>query len=303
MKTTLEVVEGLRFERGYLSPYFVTDPGDMEAVLENALVLLTDLRITAAQERARRARARGAGADGRCSWSPTTSKARRSRRSCVNRLRGTLSRVAVRAPESGDRRRELLEDLALLTGAPVMTRRARPHARAVRARRISDVRSACCVDRDTTTLIEGGGNAATIRRRLAQLERELAASESEHDRGSRCASGSGAAQRRRRGDPRRRADRARDVRARGRFEDALAATRAAVEEGLVTGGGVALLRAQARLDAIDNQRRRAVGLEIVRRALEEPARQIADERRGGGRRRDRAHPRRQGRIRLRRADG
>ena len=272
MDTRLEVVEGMRLDRGYLSPYFVNDSDSMSVVLDDVLILLTDLKLSSVRE-----------------LLPAMEHAARSARPLlviaddvegealatmvVNRLRGTVSSVAVRAPRVGEERRAVLEDLAALTGARVFTAEGGVRPETIgpqdfgRAKRL-------VVDRDTTTLVEGGGRQSEIRARIARLKREVEASDSEHDRErlrerlARIAGGVamievGAAseleQRERR----------------SRVEDALAATRSAVEEGVVVGGGVALLRAQGAVSALALGGDETVGRDVILRALEEPARQIA----------------------------
>jgi len=273
MKDTLEVVEGLRIDRGYLSPYFVTDPSNMEVVLDNALVLVTELRVTAAQEvLGVLEHAAQAGRPLLIIADDVEGEALATL--VVNRLRGTILCVAVRAPEAGDRRRDLLDDVAVMTGATVVTRelgrtleRFQP-ADLGRAKRVR-------VDSGTTTVIEGGGTSHAIRERLTQLDKALAASDSDYDRGAlrqRIARVSGGIAVIRVGAP----TEIEFTERRGRFDDALAATRSAVEEGMVTGGGVALLRAQAVLDELVRAGDESIGIAIVRHALEQPARQIAE---------------------------
>jgi chaperonin GroEL len=271
-ETRLEVVEGVRFDRGYLSPYFITDPESMSATLEDALLLFTDLKLRSAQQMlpalecaAQMGRPLLVVADDVEGEALATL--------VVNRLRGTLASVAVRAPALGDERRAQLDDLALLTGARLfatdegVTLERVTSADFGRARRVR-------VDRETTTLVEGGGDQTAIRQRLRLLraERDQADSEFERerlrDRLSRLEGGIAVI----------------DVGAateiemrerRSRIEDALAATQAAIEEGVVTGGGVALLRTQPALEALALEGDEARGRDIVHRALEEPARQIA----------------------------
>jgi chaperonin GroEL len=272
METTLEVVEGLRFDRGYVSPYFVTEPETMEVTFENSLVLLAERKFSAAHD-----------------LLPALEHAARAGRPLlvvaddvegealammvVNRLRSTVQSVAVRAPASGDRRREQLDDLAVLTGATLFSDELGREVGRIEARdfgRAKRVR----VDRDATTLLEGGGSAAEIRARIARVGRELEACDSDYDRErlrerlGRLSSGVAVI---RVGAPTAVALGERKA----RVEDALAATRAAVEEGVVPGGGVALLRAQAAAEALDLAGDEAVGRDIVCAALESPARQIA----------------------------
>ena len=273
METTLEVSEGLRFERGYLSPYFVTSPETMEVVLDQALVLLTDLKFTAArdlipalEQAARAGRPLLIVADDIESEALATL--------VVNRLRGTLISVAVRAPDSGDRRRERLEDLAALTGARLF---ARDLGRSLEGMAADDFGRAqrILVDKESTTIVKGGGRPEAIRERIAMLERGLAEADSGPDREwlrERLGQLAGGVAVVRAGGPTGSALAER----RQRIEDALAATRAAVEEGVVTGGGVALLRTRAALSRLDLGGDEQVGRDIVLAALEVPARQIAD---------------------------
>ncbi len=272
-ETKLEVVEGLRFDRGYLSPYFVTDPESMSVTLENALVLLTDLKLQSAQQ----------------ILAPLETAAQMGRplllvaddvegealaTLVVNRLRGTLSSVAVKAPATGDQRRALLDDLAVMTGARLMTAEqggSLQHLESTDFGRVKRV----VVDRDSTTLVEGGGDQTQIRQRLRLLRRELDRCDSDYEREqlrgrlSRLEGGIAVVY----------VGAATEVEMRerrSRLEDALAATRAAIEEGVVVGGGVALLRAQQAVESLALSGDEGRGRDIVRRALEEPARQIAD---------------------------
>ncbi|MBI1799710.1 MAG: chaperonin GroEL [Candidatus Eisenbacteria bacterium] len=273
MEATLEVVEGVRFDRGYLSPYFVTHPDTMEAVLENPLVLLTEHKCTAARDvmtamecAARSGRPLLVVADDIEGEALATL--------VVNRLRGTITSVAVKAPLHGERRTDLLEDLAVLTGA----RRIAPELGASletvgapdlgRAGRV-------IVDHESTTLIEGGGRPAAIRERIALVERLLASRDSDWDRDGlreRLARLTGGVAVIRVGAPTELALQER----RSRIEDALAATRAALEEGVVAGGGVALVRSQDALRSLVVPAGEELAVQIIREALEEPARQIAE---------------------------
>jgi len=272
MESELEVVEGVRIEGGYLSPYFVTDPESMEAVLDNALVVLTDLKASALRDVVP-ALEHAAGSGRPMLMVAEDVEGEALATLVVNRLRGTIQSIAVKAPGTGDRRRELLEDLAVLTGARLFTRElGRPLERLEpqdfgRAKRV-------VVDRDHTTVIEGGGDPASIRERVTRLERELKASDSDYDRDwvrERIGRLKGGVAVIRVGAPTELALAER----RARIEDALAATRSAVEEGVVTGGGVAFLRAQPALRLLKLSGDEQVGLRIVFETLEEPARQIA----------------------------
>ncbi len=273
MEPTLEVVEGVRFDRGYLSPYFVTHPESMEAILENAYLLLTDLKFSAVRDLV-----------------PALENAARAGRPLVvvaddvegealatlvvNRLRGTVSSVAVRAPAAGERRRELLDDLAVLTGARLFTEDLGRNPQRFESADFGLVKRAA-IDRDTTTLVEGGGRPDEIRDRIAAVRHALETCDSDYDRDwlrERLSKLTGGVAVIRVGAPTELAMAER----RSRVEDALAATRAAVEEGMVTGGGVALLRAEAVVNALDPAGDERVGRDIVLAALEEPARQIAE---------------------------
>ena len=272
IETTLEVVEGVRFERGYLSPYFVTDPETMTAAIENALVLLAASKIAAVQELLP-ALELAAKANRPLLVIAEDIEAEALATLVVNRLRGTLMTAAVRAPETGDRRREALDDLGVLTGARVYASDLGLSLAQFRSADFGRVKRAV-LERDHTTLLEGGGRANDIRRRIATLEREIEACDSDYDRDwlrerlGRLASGVAVIHV---GAP----TELEMAERMARVEDALAATRAAVEEGLVVGGGVALLRAQPRLRSVQLPGDERIGLEIVLRALEEPARQIA----------------------------
>ena len=272
IESRLEIVEGMRLERGYLSPYFITDPESMTATLEDALVVVTNLKLRSAQEllpalelAARRGRPLLLVAE--------DVEAEALATLVVNRLRATLASVAVKAPALGEERAEQLDDLALLTGARLYAAESGMRfedfdaAGFGRAKRVM-------VDRDTTTVVEGGGEAPAIRQRLEWVRRELAECDNDHARArfeARLARLTGRVAVVHVGAPTEIEMRER----RSRFEDALAATRAAIEEGIVPGGGVALLRAQAAAQRMPAKGDEAIGRDIVVRALEEPARQIA----------------------------
>jgi chaperonin GroEL len=273
METSLEVVEGVRFEGGYLSPYFVSHPDTMEAVLENPLVLLTEYKCSGARDLM--AAMECAAKLGRPLLVVAEDVEGEALATLVvNRLRGTVSSVAVKAPLIGDRRRALFEDLAVLTGARLFTAELGAALDQVKESDLGRA-SRAIVDRDTTTLVEGGGADATIRERITSLEREIASADSDYDREwlrERLGRLTGGVAVIRVGAPSELAMAER----RSRIEDALAATRAALEEGVVVGGGVALVRAQAAVRALKASGDEGVGCDIVLQALEEPARQIAD---------------------------
>jgi len=273
MQTTLEVVEGLRFDRGYLSPYFVTDPETMEATLEHALLLLTTQKLTRAQELMKPLEL---AAEARRPLLVVADDVEGEALAIlvVNRLRGSVQSAAVRAPESGDRREALLDDLAVMTGATFFgaeTGRTIEHVTPADLGRVQRV----IVDRDTTTLVEGGGAQDAIRERMERLQRDVEAADTKYDRewlGQRLGRFTGGVAVIHVGAPTELAMRERKA----RVEDALAATRSAVEEGVVAGGGVALLRAAAAARGLKLSGDEAAGRDLVMAALAEPARQIAE---------------------------
>ena len=271
--TTLEVVEGTRLEHGYLSPYFVTDAERMEVVLDNAYVLIADARLDNAQQ-----------------VLPPLELAARAGRPLfvlaqdvegdalatlvVNRLRGTVSSVAIRAPYTGSRLHDALEDMAVLTGARLFSDTTGSRLDRFTAADFGRVRRVL-VDSSSTTLSKGAGESDVIRDRLSRLRRELRDVSGSHDREwleqrlARLAGGIAVVEV---GAP----TEAEMLERKSRIEDALAATRSAVEEGVVPGGGVALLRAQPALEQLQASGDEKAGIEIVLRALEEPALRIAE---------------------------
>jgi chaperonin GroEL len=271
LETTLETVDGMQFDRGYLSPYFVTDPEKMEAVVDDGYILIHDKKISAMKE-----------------LLPVLEKVAQSGRPLliiaedvegealatlvVNKLRGTLKVAAVKAPGFGDRRKEMLRDVAVLTGGQVISEEVGFKLENAtlndlgRAKRI-------VVDKDNTTLVDGKGKADAISGRINEIKAAIDKSTSDYDREKlqeRLAKLSGGVAVINVGA----ATETEMKEKKARVEDALHATRAAVEEGIVPGGGVALLRAQAALDKIRGTEDEKIGVEIVRRALEEPIRMI-----------------------------
>ncbi len=272
LETTLETVDGTQFDRGYLSPYFVTDPEKMEAVLDDPYILIHDKKISSMKE-----------------LLPILEKVAQSGKPMlviaedvegealatlvVNKLRGTLKVVAVKAPGFGDRRKEMLRDIAVLTGGQVISEEVGFKLENVtlndlgRAKRV-------VIDKDNTTVVDGKGKRDDIQGRIAEIRAAIEKSTSDYDREKlqeRLAKLSGGVAIINVGA----ATETEMKEKKARVEDALHATRAAVEEGVVTGGGVALLRAQSALDKIKGTEDEKVGVEIVRRALEEPIRMIA----------------------------
>src|SRR6202789_1056662 len=272
MTTELETVEGMQFDRGYLSPYFVTDPEKMKAVLTNPLILIHEKKI-------------GAMAD----LLPLLEQVLKAGREIlilsedvegealatlvVNKLRGTIKVAAVKAPGFGDRRKEMLKDIAVLTGGTAFMEDL---GQKLESATIKDLGTAKRVeiDKDNTVLVDGAGDKALIKGRIEQIKKQIADTTSDYDREKlqeRLAKLAGGVAVVRVG-----AHTETEMKEKkARVEDALHATRAAVEEGIVPGGGVALLRASSALDALKLEGNQAMGIRLVRRALEEPLRQIA----------------------------
>src|SRR4051794_23669104 len=274
LETTLETVEGMQFDRGYLSPYFVTDPDRMEAALEDAMILIHDKKISSMKD-----------------LLPVLEKVAQMGRPLliisedvegealatlvVNKLRGTLKVCAVKAPGFGDRRKAMLQDIAVLTGGQVISEEV---GFKLENAVLSDLGRAkrIVVDKDNTTLVDGAGESDAIQGKIKEIKGAIDKSTSDYDReklqerlaklaGGVAVINVGAATETEMKEKK------------ARVEDALHATRAAVEEGIVPGGGVALLRAQKALDGLKlDDHDEQVGVSIVRRALEEPIRQIAN---------------------------
>jgi chaperonin GroEL len=273
METQLEVVEGMQFDRGYLSPYFVTDPERMEAILENPYILIHEKKISSMKD-----------------LLPLLEQIAKSNAPLlivaedvegealatlvVNKLRGTLHVAAVKAPGFGDRRKAMLEDIAKLTGGQAITEDLGIKLETVQ---ISDLGRAkrVTIDKDNTTIIEGRGKASDIEARVKEIRAQIDKTTSDYDReklqerlaklvGGVAVIKVGAATETEMKEKK------------ARVEDAMHATRAAVEEGIVPGGGVALLRCIAAIEKLKLQEDEAVGAQIVRRACEEPLRQIVN---------------------------
>jgi chaperonin GroEL len=272
METTLEVVEGMQFDRGYLSPYFVTDPERMECVLENALILINEKKISSMKD-----------------LLPLLEQIAKLGKPLliiaedvegealatlvVNKLRGTLQCAAVKAPGFGDRRKAMLEDIAVLTGGKAITEDLGIKLENVKIEDLGKAKKVT-IDKDNTTIVEGAGKASEIEGRVKQIRQQIDNTTSDYDReklqerlaklvGGVAVIKVGAATETELKEKK------------ARVEDAMHATRAAVEEGIVPGGGAALLRALPALEKIKAEGDELVGVGIVRRALEEPARQIA----------------------------
>tara|TARA_Y100000588_G_scaffold200696_1_gene214389 strand:+ start:9583 stop:11208 length:1626 start_codon:yes stop_codon:yes gene_type:complete len=274
IETTLDVVEGMQFDRGYISPYFVTDADNMEAVLEDAYILIHDKKISAMRD-----------------LLPVLEKTAQTGKPLlivaediegealatlvVNKVRGTLKVAACKAPGFGDRRKAMLEDIAILTGGRVLSEDAGFKLENATTADLGEAKR-IVLDKDNTTVVEGGGKSSDIQGRVGQIRRQIEETTSDYDgeklqeRLAKLAGGVavvnvGAATETEMKEKK------------ARVEDALHATRAAVEEGIVPGGGVALIRA---IDSLDKARSAArgdekIGVDIIRRALEEPMRLIA----------------------------
>jgi chaperonin GroEL len=271
--TEVEVVEGMQFDRGYVSAYFVTDQARMEAVLDNPLILVTDKKVSAVGE-----------------VLPVLEKVMQQGRPLliiaedvegealatlvVNKVRGTFTAVAVKAPAFGDRRKAVLQDIAILTGAQVITEELGLRLEDTDLDRLGGARRVT-VTKDDTTIVEGGGDPKAIRGRVQELRDQLEDVDSDWDREKieeRIARLVGGVAVIKVGAPTEVELKERKA----RIEDALAATRAAVAEGIVPGGGTVLLRAQDALNDLGLEGDAAAGARIVARALAAPTRQIAD---------------------------
>jgi chaperonin GroEL len=273
LETTLEVVEGMQFDRGYLSPYFVTDQERMEAVLGDAYLLLCEKKISNMKDLlpvleaiAKQGRPLVIVAEDIEGEALATL--------VVNKLRGTLACAAVKAPGFGDRRKEMLKDIATLTGGQVVSEDLGIKLENVT---LSDLGTAkqVTIDKDNTTIVDGGGKKAEIKGRIETIRRQIDETTSDYDREKlqeRLAKLVGGVAVVRVGA----ATEVEMKEKKARVEDALNATRAAVEEGIVPGGGTALLRCQAGLEKLTVTGDQTVGVSIIRRALEEPIRQIAN---------------------------
>jgi chaperonin GroEL len=272
LETSLDVVEGMQFDRGYLSAYFVTDAERMEVVLENPVILIHEKKISSMKD-----------------LLPVLEQVARLGRPLlivaediegealatlvVNKLRGTLQAAAVKAPGFGDRRKAMLEDIATLTGGKAITEDLGLKLENIKIEDLGKAKKVT-IDKDNTTIVEGGGTPAAIEGRVKQLRAQVEDTTSDYDReklqerlaklvGGVAVIKVGAATETEMKEKK------------ARVEDAMHATKAAVEEGIVPGGGVALLRAAKALDTLKLEGDQLVGLQIIKRAIEEPMRWIA----------------------------
>src|SRR2546421_80981 len=271
--TVLDVVEGMQFDRGYLSPYFVTDPERMEVVLEDALVLIHEKR-TGVMKDMPRLLEQGAGGGKPLLIIAEDVEGEALATLVVNKLRGTLHTCAVKAPGFGDRRKEMLEDIATLTGGKAITEDLGIKLENIKLEDLGKAKKVV-VDKDKTTIVEGAGKASTIEGRIKQIRAQIEETTSDYDREKlqeRLAKLAGGVAVIKVGAATETAIKEKKA----RVEDALNATRAAVEEGIVPGGGVALLRASKAIDKLKIEGDEKVGAQIVKRALEEPIRQIVE---------------------------
>jgi chaperonin GroEL len=271
MSTELQTVEGMQFDRGYLSPYFITDPDRMECVLEDPYILIHEKKISNMKD-----------------LLPVLEQIARSGKPLlviaeevegealatlvVNKLRGTLNACAVKAPGFGDRRKAMLEDIGILTGGKAIMEETGIKLEGVRLDDLGKAKRVT-VDKDNTTIIDGAGSQKSIEGRIKQLRAQIEETTSDYDREKlqeRLAKLAGGVAVIKVGA----ATETEMKEKKARVEDALHATRAAVEEGIVPGGGVALLRAAAALDSVKVDGDEKIGADIIRRACEEPVRQI-----------------------------
>jgi len=275
IETTLEVVEGMQIDRGYLSPYFVTDPQAMEVVLEDAAVLLHEKKISSMKDLLPLLEQVAQQAQPLLIVSEDL-EGDALATLVVNKIRGTLKCAAVKAPGFGDRRKAMLEDMAILTGGRLIAEELGLKLENVTLKDLGRLKKVV-IDKDTTTLIEGGGKKQEIAARCNEIRKQIEDTTSDYDREKlqeRLAKLAGGIAVLKVGA----ATETEMKEKKARVEDALHATRAAVEEGVVAGGGVALLRAQSALDGLESGLREQderAGVSIVRRAIEEPLRWIA----------------------------
>ena len=271
IETTLDVVEGMQFDKGYLSPYFVTNPDTMEAVLDSAYILIHEKKISSLQDLLPLLQnVAKAGKPLLIIAEDVDGEALATL--VVNKLRGTLNVCAVKAPGFGDRRKAMLEDIAVLTGGKMISEDLGIKLENVKVEDLGKAKR-ITIDKDNTTIVEGAGKTSDIQGRVAQIRRQIEDTTSDYDREKlqeRLAKLAGGVAVIHVGA----ATEAEMKEKKARVEDALHATRAAVEEGVVAGGGVALLRCQKSLDGVEASDDEKIGVDIIRRVLEAPLRQL-----------------------------
>ncbi|NRA01204.1 MAG: chaperonin GroEL [Myxococcales bacterium] len=273
METELEVVEGMQFDRGYLSPYFVTDPEKMEAVLEDVYLLIHEKKISSMRDMVPLLEAVArAGKPLVIVAEDVEGEALATL--VVNKIRGTLNAVAVKAPGFGDRRKAMLEDIACVSGGRAISEDLGIKLENVSLQDLGKARR-IVIDRDNTTIIDGAGTKKDLEGRVGQIRAQIEDTTSDYDREKlqeRLAKLSGGVAVIKAGAP----TEAELKEKKARVEDALNATKAAVEEGIVVGGGVALMRCESTLDGLKLEGDEGLGVEILRRVLSTPLRQIAE---------------------------
>lgn len=268
-----EIVEGMQFDHGFVSPYMITDADKMEAVFDESYILITDKKISAISEILPLLEKLSQAGQKQLVIIAEDVEGEALATLVVNKLRGTFNALAIKAPAFGDRRKEMLRDIAVLTGGAVISEDAGLKLENTELSQLGQARK-IIADKDNTTIIEGQGKAGSIKNRVDQVKLEISRAESDFDKEKleeRLAKLSGGVAVIKVGA----ATEVEQKEKQHRIEDALAATRAAVEEGIVPGGGVALIRAINSLDSLKLAGEEAIGISILRRALEEPARQIA----------------------------
>ncbi|MCR4316199.1 MAG: chaperonin GroEL [Planctomycetes bacterium] len=273
LHTEVEIVEGMQFDKGYISPHFITSPQDMECVLENPYILIHEKKVSHVKEMihlleevAKAARPLLIIAEDIEGEALATF--------VVNKLRGVLSVCCVKAPGFGDRRKAMLQDIGILTGAQPVFEDLGINIESLTVKSLGSAKKVV-IDKENTTIIQGGGTAKDLKDRVAQIKAEIENTTSDYDKEKlqeRLAKLSGGVAQIKVGG----ATEAEVKEKKMRYEDALNATRAAIEEGILPGGGVALLRAASILDKTKYEHDEAVGVNIIKRALEYPAFQIAD---------------------------
>lgn len=269
-----EIVEGMQFDSGFTSPYMITDADKMEAVFDEPFILITDKKISAISEILPLLEKLSQAGQKQLVIIAEDVEGEALATLVVNKLRGTFSALAIKAPGFGDRRKEMLRDIAITTGGQVISEDAGLKLENVELNQLGRARKVIA-DKENTTIIEGQGKSTSIKKRIEQLKLEIARSDSDFDKEKleeRLAKLAGGVAVIKVGA----ATEVEQKEKQHRIEDALAATRAAVEEGIVPGGGVALIRAINTLEGLKLDSEELIGLKILKRALEEPARQIAE---------------------------